>query len=145
MWTQVSVLERSDKAVLTIVDVVQVCFSTRNVLNPNFHKSRGCAMFEDCCFSVGKIQLSHCHCRGSPVEAVQSCFGTRNVLKFSFDKCRGYARPVSVLGTSDKAVFTIVEVVQASFSIRNILKPNFHNCRCYATLVDSCISTGKKR
>ena len=38
------------------MDVVQPCFSTRNVLKPNFHNCRRCAMLVDYCFSIGKIR-----------------------------------------------------------------------------------------
>ena len=53
--TPVSALITSDEAVFTVMEVVQVSFSTRNVLNPNFHNCRGCVMLVHSCFGAGNI------------------------------------------------------------------------------------------
>ena len=34
------------------MDVLQACFSTKNVHKYNFHNSSGCAMLMDSCFSA---------------------------------------------------------------------------------------------
>ena len=46
------------------VEVVQLCFGTRNVLKFSFDNCRGYAIPVNSCFSAGKIRLSCFHCRG---------------------------------------------------------------------------------
>ena len=41
------------------MEVVQASFSTRNIVKPNFHNCRCCAMIVDSCFGAGKIRYSH--------------------------------------------------------------------------------------
>ena len=51
---------------------------------------------------------------------------------FQSHTCKGcamFVTPVSVLGKSDKVVFTVMEVEKVCFSTRNVVKFNFHNCR----------------
>ena len=42
-----SVLERSDKVIVTVVEVLHVFFITRNILKPDFHNCRGGVMLVD--------------------------------------------------------------------------------------------------
>ena len=49
-------LERYDKAILTVVEVVQAPFITRNVLKLNFQNCRGPLMVVDSSFRAGKIR-----------------------------------------------------------------------------------------
>ena len=50
LWTAVSVLRRSDKAIFTVVEVLCKlcrCFGTRNMLRFTFNKGRGCTVLVD--------------------------------------------------------------------------------------------------
>ena len=80
LWTTVSVLGRSDKVTFSAVEVVQACFSTRNVIKPNFHDCRVCAMLADACISAGNIRQGCFLSCGGFVEVVQAYLSTRNVL-----------------------------------------------------------------
>ena len=76
----VSVLERSDKVILTILEFVQATFLTRNILKPNFHNCRGGVMLVDFCFSAGKIRYSHSYSR----EVSTSTFQNQECPKVQF-------------------------------------------------------------
>ena len=72
LWTPVSVLGRSHEVTVTVVEVLQASFLTRNILKPNFHNCRGGAMLVDSRFSAGEFRYSHYYRRGVWTDVFQN-------------------------------------------------------------------------
>ena len=95
---------------------------SRNVLNPNFHTCRCCAMLLDSCISAGKIRWSHSHHHGGSTAIFHNKKYPKALLSTTVEAVGCLWTPDSVLGSSDTVILTVGEFGHAFFRTKNVLE-----------------------